>query len=91
MSGFGAMSTMNQMIKNNLGLLKKRSRLKDNPYLPNSPEAEVREPANYPELIDHRFARRDTVQRISFWTTVFTIVTLFIALVFYFSSVNQAL
>lgn len=84
MSGFGAMSTMNQMIKNNLGLLKKRNRLKDNPYIPNSPEAEVRDPTNYSELIEHRFARRETVQRISFWTTAFIIVTLLIALVFYF-------
>jgi hypothetical protein len=83
MSGFGAMSTMNQMIKNNLGLLKKRNRLKENPFLPAGPEIEKRNSTNYSELIEHRFARREFARRISFWTTVFIIATLLIALLFY--------
>lgn len=78
------MSTMNQMIKNNLGLLKKKNRLKDNPFLPDSPEAESRNPKYYPELMEHRFARREFARRISFWTTIFIIGTILIALFLYY-------
>ena len=70
--------------KTTLVFWKKRNRLKNNPYLPNSPEAEIRDPTHYPELMAHRFARRDFARRISFWTTIFIVSTILIALFFYF-------
>jgi hypothetical protein len=75
---------MNQMIKNNLGLLKKRNRLKDNPFLPAGPEAEKRNSTNYGELVAHRFARKEFTQRLSFWTRVFIAAVVILALVFYY-------
>jgi hypothetical protein len=84
MIGFGAISAMNQMIKNNLDLLKKRNRLKDNPFLPAGPEAELRNTTNYDELMAHRFARKEYAQRLSFWTRVFIAAVIVLAIVFYY-------
>lgn len=83
MSGFGAIAHMNQMFKDNRNLLKKRSRLKENPFLPDGPKAEDRNPEPYSELMELRFRRRDYSRKISFWTSVLIVLTILFAILSY--------